>query len=1359
MSQLPTRRRRQLLENASAKAEAERLIDEALTSGSDMLDLDGLRITRLPERILGLATQLRHLSLAGCRRLVDVVELARFESLQSLNLNSCSQLSELSPLAGLSSLKSLYIRFCPRLYEFGPLAGLSSLQTLDLSHCPQLSDFGPLAKLSSLQHLGLRYCPQLSKLDPLAGLSSLRSLDLDECDQLAELTALAGLSSLQSLRLSSYPQISELGPLARLASLQSLTFSFCTQLNELDALARLSSLQSLTLSFCDQLRELGPLAELSSLKSIALISCPHLSDLNPLAGLSALHSLAISSCPQLSDLKPLASLSALHSLDISSSPQLSDLGPLVGLSSLQSLDVSHCTQLRELGPLAALSSLQSIDLSHCDQPRELEPLTGLSSLQRLNLSSCSELRELGPLVGLSSLQSLNLSHCPQLSDLNALAGLTSLQSLSLNHCPQLSELGPLAGLASLQQLDLGACPQLSELAPLARLSSLHSLQLGSCLQLRDLSPLAGLSSLRSLFLSFCPQISELSPLAGLSSLQGLLLYCCPQISELGPLAKLPALRSLNLSHCPELRELAPLAGLSSLRGLQVGFCPHLGEIDPLAGLPSLESLELSSYLQPRELSILTGLLWLKRLKIADVPLDMRDPVWLSQKLPRLETLIATELRGAPVELASKESSDCLLKLEAWCDDMAAGGGVPCDTVKLFVLGNGGAGKTQIVRRLGGLEFDETVPSTHGVQTGRIALLKGSSRRPGLAAHVWDFGGQDIYLGTHSLFIDARAIYLVAWTPKTENEDVVADHGIDMRNRRLEEWLRHIRALAGPKAPVIVVQSQCDRESLRQEDPLPEDHGFGWLQRTACSAREDDGLDRLWPELRAAARLLQERHGEVLLPRSWMQVTQVLRRHKARRRRVIDRAVFDTACEDAGVSAPSTTLQYLHQAGEVFSRSEVFGGAVVLDQAWALEGLYALLHRAKVLPLLRQRGGHFTRDLLGALIWDAAGYTPAEQRQLLSMMAHCGACFAIGDGHYLAPDALPSRSAALQREAAIWRDASAACRIELRYQYLHEGMMRSLVSKIGEAGGPDAVYWRYGAAYFDGDARTAMRIDCSSASQQSGLSGGATVVIEAAERSAATHLQELAQKLADLFQLSEKPSMVWTVGQPGATPPAPTTRDHPDDPEGGPAKPLLRAVHPPLAPGELPLVHVSYAWGGDAEQFVDALEARLRGACNWRRDKRAMRPGDWISDFMDEIARARCVVLVISDKSLRSAYCMRELQGLFQTSQAQKSQLMERIIPVVMSDACIDRTADRVRRAKYWKRVYANNEQSAEGLDSAERGSEFALEQQMIGEFRLRVADMLKWVGDVLMPRPGMVGVEPTIEAVCELIERRLRLAA
>jgi hypothetical protein len=92
--------------------------------------------------------------------------------------------------------------------------------------------------------------------------------------------------------------------------------------------------------------------------------------------------------------------------------------------------------------------------------------------------------------------------------------------------------------------------------------------------------------------------------------------------------------------------------------------------------------------------------------------------------------------------------------------------------------------------------------------------------------------------------------------------------------------------------------------------------------------------------------------------------------------LLERTEFDHLCDEvSGVSNSDALLGFLHHNGAVFYRPGLFGNRIVLDQNWALEAIYALFDRKKILPLLRGYG-RFSRADLEALVW--SGYTPEEQ---------------------------------------------------------------------------------------------------------------------------------------------------------------------------------------------------------------------------------------------------------------------------------------------------------------------------------------------------------------------------------------------
>ena len=109
------------------------------------------------------------------------------------------------------------------------------------------------------------------------------------------------------------------------------------------------------------------------------------------------------------------------------------------------------------------------------------------------------------------------------------------------------------------------------------------------------------------------------------------------------------------------------------------------------------------------------------------------------------------------------------------------------------------------------------------------------------------------------------------------------------------------------------------------------------------------------------------------------------------------------------------------------------------------------------------------------------------------------------------------------------------------------------------------------------------------------------------------------------------------------------------------------------------VFVSYAWGGESEQIVDKLEqAFVKRGLSIVRDKRNLGYKGRIEEFEQRIGKGQCIILVISDKYLRSEHCMYELVEI-----SENRAFLNRIFPIVLTDASIYEPGDRLDYIKYW----------------------------------------------------------------------------
>jgi internalin A len=879
-----------------------------------------------------------------------------------------------------------------------------------------------------------------------------------------------------------------------------------------------------------------------------------------------------------------------------------------------------------------------LDLSQLGLTELPEALFGLTHLRRLHLGWHLVERDGGWDHDFGSNDPKN--RFGGLDRLEALRDLTALQTLDCS-ATQVSDLAPLAGLTALQTL---ACSetQVSDLAPLAGLTALQTLDCSWCRQVSDLAPLAGLTALQTLDCSHT-QVSDLAPLAGLTALQTL--HCFrTQVSDLAPLAGLTALQTLYCSHT-KVSDLAPLAGLTVLQTLNCCNCPQLSVPDAIWRLPALTR------------------------------------VWMHQ----------TDVAGIPTEELSQERFDnCLPSVLAFLRDRQADSEAVSD-VKLLILGNGRAGKTQLTRFLNNQPFEPDSKSTHGISIVNT-VLAGGKGEPDTKLHIWDFGGQDIYHGTHALFVRTQAIFLLVWARDTEPPPTTCQYeGLTFRNYPLHYWATHAAHLRGDDSPVLIVQAKCDSAADEVPDfPLsPETRkALGRIRPFWFSAKESRGHAALIAGLREAIADSRKALGALRVPAGRMRVRRRLEKLRLangsmpEKWRLMKLETFRAWCKKArGIDSPEMFLRSLHNSGLVFYQPGLFDDRIVLDHAWALNAIYTVFDRTSCYTLLLKAGGRFDRALLAELAWK--DFKPEEQKQFLGMMQSCGICFVYqrgakdDDATYIAPDLLPPRSAVQSQIDARWASLPLGESITFRYQLLHPGLIRSVIARIGGQAGFEAIYWRGGVTVYETKLLSHALIedaitedDCAGNVTLRTSGGQASVLLE---RLAGWISQE-----SDRLGLKVEPDRVLSPGRPDVA-----------------EKPVFG-----VPPSTQPECSVSYAWndadggGPDRESLVDQLEAKAKTlGIRLLRDKTDMQLGDRISDFMNQLASSERVFVIFSAKYLQSPYCMSELHEIWRRCVDDKI-FGNRIRAYTLPDTNIGDTLKHLDVIGWWQERYRQIEAKA-----------------------------------------------------------------
>ncbi|MDJ0598593.1 MAG: toll/interleukin-1 receptor domain-containing protein [Crocosphaera sp.] len=123
------------------------------------------------------------------------------------------------------------------------------------------------------------------------------------------------------------------------------------------------------------------------------------------------------------------------------------------------------------------------------------------------------------------------------------------------------------------------------------------------------------------------------------------------------------------------------------------------------------------------------------------------------------------------------------------------------------------------------------------------------------------------------------------------------------------------------------------------------------------------------------------------------------------------------------------------------------------------------------------------------------------------------------------------------------------------------------------------------------------------------------------------------------------------------------------------------------------IFISYAWKGDSEAIADALEKTFQQKdIKIIRDKTNLGYKGLIRKFMQQIGQGKFVIIVISDKYLKSKNCMFELLEI-----AKNGNFYNRIFPIVLPDANIYDAVERLQYVNYWDEKIENLNQAIKNV--------------------------------------------------------------
>lgn len=189
------------------------------------------------------------------------------------------------------------------------------------------------------------------------------------------------------------------------------------------------------------------------------------------------------------------------------------------------------------------------------------------------------------------------------------------------------------------------------------------------------------------------------------------------------------------------------------------------------------------------------------------------------------------------------------------------------------------------------------------------------------------------------------------------------------------------------------------------------------------------------------------------------------------------------------------------------------------------------------------------------------------------------------------------------------------------------------------------------------------------------------------------------------------------------------------------------------------VYISYAWGDEheakpgREEIVDRLDKSLLvDGYDVRRDKRSLPFKASISEFIKNLGKATCVVVVLSDKYLRSRYCMTELLELY--SKQEEKNFRKRIFPIILSDTDIRSFTKRAEYTSYWKNELKQLEKAIRTLGPLPSEAGFS-ELRIYRDIVQRMEEVLGLIADMKSWTASSVEADSFAE-LKQSIDQRLR---
>jgi internalin A len=716
-------------------------------------------------------------------------------------------------------------------------------------------------------------------------------------------------------------------------------------------------------------------------------------------------------------------------LDLSGN-RLAYLPPEIGkLENLKILLISG-NEMEYLNPeIGNLEKLIKLDLSGNILTSLPEEIGNLKNLSELNLSGnrfTSLPEEIGKLKNLKALYiagneitrlPMEISELKNLNELHIfnnrleslppeISGLENLRLLDVSNNKLkflINEIGELKNLTSLDvsENELGSLPsEINKLKKLTKLNISGNLLENLTDEIGDLKSLSILNAFENMLSSITPRIGNLKNLTEFNISKNRLERLQIEITELKNLVRL----NISVNHLQVLPD--EIMRLKSLTEIDVSE-NYLKELPiGISQLNNLVELDISDnklkFLPPEigDLNNLTSL-DISENELTSLPYEILDLglniEWRKPwKKSNLIYVGGNPLEKPPIEVIQKGAKAIENYFKSVDSNMQK-----LSEVKVLLVGDGGSGKTSLVKRLLDEEIDENEPQTHGIHIRKWTV--GNEERK-IEANFWDFGGQEIMHATHQFFLSKRNLYILVLDGR--------------KDEKAEYWLKLIENFGGD-SPILVVINKIDenptfelnRKFLKEKYPT-----IKVFYRLSCKSNE--GVEEFSKALQE--ELTKVKHLEIKWPKSWFNVKSRFEKlalhcpmiegnYSCEHCNFITYKEYKSICDEEGINSESeqdTLVDFLHDLGVILHFRDIpLLNTYVLEPEWVTTAVYKIITSKKV----TESKGVLKLDMLYEILKQKTKgefYYPPEQYEfIINLMKKFELSYTLDDNTMLLPSLL------------------------------------------------------------------------------------------------------------------------------------------------------------------------------------------------------------------------------------------------------------------------------------------------------------------------------------------------------------------